>query len=57
MKLKAGRPYDFGDVVTVIVRQGDTLDLEYMFRWARRLGIGEELAYVVDQSAGQGEGT
>ena len=57
MKLKAGRPYDFGDVVTVIVRQGNALDLEYMFRWARRLGIGEELAYVVDQSSGQGEGT
>lgn len=54
MKLKAGRPYDFGDVATVIVRQGDALDLEYMFRWARRLGVGEELAYVLDQSSGQG---
>ena len=55
MKLKAGRPYDFGDVVTVIVRQGDALDLEYMFRWARRLGIREELDYVLGQSAGEGE--
>jgi hypothetical protein len=41
----------------VIVRQGEALDLEYMFRWARRLGIGEELAYVLDQSSGQVEGT
>jgi hypothetical protein len=41
----------------VIVRQGEALDFEYMFRWARQLGIGEELAYVVDQSPGQGEGT
>jgi hypothetical protein len=47
----------FGDVTTVIVRQGEALDLEYMFRWARRLGIGEELAYVLDQSSGQVEGT
>lgn len=55
MKLKAGRPYDFGDVVTVIGRQGDALDLEYLFRWARRLGIREELDYVLGQSAGQRE--
>lgn len=55
MKLKAGRPYDFGDVVTVIGRQGDALDIEYLFCWARRLGIREELDYVLGQSAGQGE--
>lgn len=54
MKLKAGRPYDFGDVTTVIVRQGGALDQEYLFRWAKRLGVVEELAYVLDQSAGQG---
>ncbi len=54
MKLKAGRPYDFGDVATVIVRQGNALDLEYMFRWAKRLGVVEELAYVLDQSSGTG---
>lgn len=53
MKLKAGRPYDFGDVATVIVRQGDRLDLEYMLRWARRLGIESELAYILDQLSGQ----
>lgn len=47
MKLKAGRPYDFGDVTTVIVRQGDALDQEYLFRWAKRLGVCEELAYVL----------
>lgn len=48
---------DFGDVATVIVRQGEALDLEYMLCWAKRLGIGEELAYVLDQSSGLGEGT
>ncbi|TKS59145.1 MAG: hypothetical protein EWM72_02460 [Nitrospira sp.] len=54
MKLKAGRPYDFGDVTTVLVRQGDALDLEYLFRWAKRLGVIDELAYVIDQSSGSG---
>lgn len=54
MKLKAGRPYDFGDVTTIIVRQGGALDLEYLFRWAKRLSIVDELAYVLDQSSAQG---
>lgn len=50
MKLKAGRPYDFGDVATILIRQGDALDLEYVRRWAKRLDVIDELAYVLDQS-------
>jgi hypothetical protein len=41
MKLKAGRPYDFWDVVAILIRQGDALDLEYVRRWATRLGVIE----------------
>lgn len=48
MKLKAGRPYDFGDAITVVARQGNSLDRDYLFIWARRLGLFEELSYVLN---------
>lgn len=51
MKLKAGRPRDFEDAVSVIVAQRDALDEGYMTDWASRLGIADELAYVLDASA------
>ena len=53
MKLKASRPYDFGDAITVVARQGDLLDREYLFMWARRLGLFEELSYVLNTEPSQ----
>ena len=45
-KLKAGRPRDFEDALSVIVRQGRRLDAKYLNHWGRRLGVREELAYL-----------
>ncbi|MBI4512486.1 MAG: hypothetical protein HY702_00110 [Gemmatimonadetes bacterium] len=50
MKLKAGRPRDFEDAVGVLVLQREILDEPYMTDWARRLGILDELAYVLRES-------
>jgi hypothetical protein len=41
-KLLAGRPRDWGDVADVLFIQG-SLDELYMRRWARELGISEQL--------------
>lgn len=50
MKLKAGRPRDFEDAVGVLVAQRVVLDEAYMTDWAGRLGIADELAYVLRES-------
>ena len=50
MKLKAGRPRDFEDAVSVLAVQREMLDEPYMTDWARRLGIADELAYVLRES-------
>ncbi len=50
LKLKAGRPTDFDDVAGIVERVGDALDLGYLSGWARRLGIIEELNYVIDRN-------
>jgi hypothetical protein len=42
LKLLAGRPRDLGDVADVLFMQGQ-LDVEYMRRWAVKLGVIEEL--------------
>lgn len=47
MKLKAGRPRDFEDVVSVLSRQRDKLDILYMEDWAWRLRVYDELSYVL----------
>jgi hypothetical protein len=47
LKLRAGRPTDFDDAAGVVNRVGKELDLHYLSTWARRLGIIEELNYVV----------
>ena len=46
MKLKAGRPRDFEDAVSVLAAQGGALDTAYLWDWASRLGVGAELDYV-----------
>lgn len=45
-KLKVGRPRDFEDAVTVLERRRGRLDLPYIKRWARQLGIIGEFNYV-----------
>lgn len=53
-KLKVGRPRDFEDALSVVKRCGAMLNRAYLFRWATRLRINDELAYVmsVDRSSG-----
>lgn len=46
-KLKVGRPRDFEDAVTVQERLRRELDMNYLKRWAGRLGIVSELRYVL----------
>jgi len=48
-KLKAGRPRDFEDSLSVIVRQGNRLDLKYLNHWGNRLVLHEELTYLLSR--------
>lgn len=52
-KLKVGRAQDFVDVVTVLQRQRNHLDMAYLRDWAERLGIQEELGYCRRSSEAQ----
>ena len=45
-KLKVGRPQDFVDAAGIVERSGESLDRKYLSRWARKLGVAAELAYV-----------
>jgi hypothetical protein len=47
MKLKASRPHDFEDVLSIISNPSLTLDLDYLWSWAERLGLQSELHYVL----------
>ncbi|RMH34850.1 MAG: hypothetical protein D6690_09835 [Nitrospirae bacterium] len=49
-KLKVGRPRDFEDALSVMVRQGQRLDWSYLDLWAGRLGIMEELSYLMEKN-------
>ncbi len=46
-KLKVGRLRDFEDLATIIERSRADLDQKYLHRWARRLGVTEELDYIL----------
>jgi len=52
MKMKAGRPRDFEDAMSVLVAQQGILDEAYMVDWARRLGIADELSYLLREAGG-----
>ena len=52
-KLKAGRAQDFIDVLSVLVRQGESLDQSYVTGWVKQLGIWEEWQYVQTQAASE----
>ena len=47
-KLKVGRPRDFEDAVTVLERQSGNIDIPYLKKWANRLGISDELNYILN---------
>jgi hypothetical protein len=46
-KLKVGRPRDFEDALSILERSGRRLDRVYLSNWARRLGVSEELDYIL----------
>jgi len=46
MKLKAGRPQDWADLLGVLRRQKGNVNWPYLRRWARRLGLSQEVAYL-----------
>jgi hypothetical protein len=46
-KLKVGRPRDFEDAVSVVDRFQGKLDREYLEHWALKLGVKEELSYIL----------
>ncbi len=50
MKLKVGRDRDFDDATRVVERNQASLNRPYLSRWARKLGIVEELHYVLRTS-------
>jgi hypothetical protein len=52
MKLKAGRPRDFEDAASVLAAQRELIDEGYMSDWARRLGVDEELTYLLGETSG-----
>jgi len=51
LKLKASRPTDFDDVISIVKNPRLQLDLTYLWNWADRLGLQSELHYVL-QAAG-----
>lgn len=53
LKLKAGRPHDFEDALGIVKNPRLQLDLDYLWNWAERLGLQEELQYVL-HAAGTG---
>ncbi len=55
-KLKVGRPRDFEDALSVFEAQKGRLEEAYLLRWGRKLGIAEELRYVVRSRGGKGNG-
>ena len=46
LKLKAGRPRDWDDIMSVLLRQKSKTNWTYVRRWARRLGLAEEMTYL-----------
>jgi predicted nucleotidyltransferase len=47
LKLKAGRPHDFEDALGIVKNPELRLDFHYLKDWAKRLGLHEELQYVL----------
>jgi hypothetical protein len=47
MKLKVGRDRDFDDAMRIVEQNTTDLDYRYLARWGRKLGVDEELNYVL----------
>lgn len=47
MKLKASRPHDFEDAMSIVQNPSLQLDFDYLWSWAERLGLQSELHYVL----------
>ena len=47
LKLKACRDHDLVDARSIVHRQAASLDLDYLWRWADRLGLQGELRHVL----------
>ncbi|WP_447603566.1 nucleotidyltransferase [Nitrospira sp. Nam80] len=56
LKLKAGRPTDFDDVISVVRNPRRQLDVDYLWSWADRLGLQGELHYVLQATGGPAGG-
>lgn len=54
LKLKAGRPTDFDDVLSIVKNPHLQLDLPYLWNWADRLGLQRELHYVLQAAGASG---
>lgn len=48
LKVKAGRPHDFEDALGIVKNPDLRLDFGYLENWATRLGLSEELQYVLN---------
>jgi predicted nucleotidyltransferase len=47
LKLSAGRPRDFDDVMGIVGNASAPLDLDYLWSWAEQLGLQSELHYIL----------
>jgi hypothetical protein len=48
LKVRAGRPHDFEDALGIVKNPDLRLDVGYLENWAARLGLSEELQYVLN---------
>jgi hypothetical protein len=51
LKIKAGRDQDFLDATNIVTQQRESLQLDYLWNWADRLGLQGELTYVLKTAA------
>jgi hypothetical protein len=51
MKIKVGRPRDFEDAATVLAAQRADLDEGYLADWASRLGVADEMSYLLREGS------
>ncbi|MBI3355232.1 MAG: hypothetical protein HY038_00385 [Nitrospirae bacterium] len=47
LKLSAGRPRDFDDVMGIVGNASAPLDLDYIWSWVEQLGLQSELHYIL----------
>lgn len=47
MKVKVGRPRDFEDATSILAAQRSAIDESYLSDWASRLGVEDELDYLL----------